>query len=199
MVHAWARVAQTDTAQWGMGTVLAGTAGAWLLVVALPLLVAGMCTVRRTFLHRRYVCRWPMPSSATPATVSPRSTPPRASVTSHSDRRIPMFDALAPVLLLIGVPTLVLLTVRRLNLRDCRHEPPADSPHTGGRTVGSEPPHGPADPHPPGSRRTRHTPPRGCGPSVADGGVSLSDTPCRDNHTTGPSRRSAGESGRNRG
>ena len=110
-----------------------------------------------------------------------------------------MLDALAPVLLLIGVPTLVLLTIRRLNLRDCRHERPADSPHTGGRTVGSEPPYGPADPHPPGPRRTRHTPPGRVGSVGRRWGVSLSDTPCRDNHTTGPSRRSVGESGRSRG
>lgn len=103
-----------------------------------------------------------------------------------------MFDALAPVLLLIGVPTLVLLTVRRLNLRDCRHEPPADSPHTGGRTVGSEPPHGPTEPHPPGSRRTRHTPRAGAVRRSPMGSVLIGQSLSRQPHHRSESAKRGG-------
>lgn len=66
-----------------------------------------------------------------------------------------MLDALAPVLLLIGIPAVVLLTIRRLNLRDFQRERASGRPHTGGRTVESAPPYSSDDPNPWASRQVR--------------------------------------------
>ncbi|WP_152442231.1 hypothetical protein [Rhodococcus ruber] len=66
-----------------------------------------------------------------------------------------MLDALAPVMLLIGIPAVVLLTISHLNLRDFRRERASVRPHTGGRTVESAPPYSSDGPIPWASRRVR--------------------------------------------